>query len=175
MKFHTTQDRFIPFLQNIQTHFDASQNSIHKARNEIKIITQNNQKLNIKSFKKPHFLNKIIYTFFKNSKAKKSYLNAIKIQPFTPKPIAYVEFFKLGLLDRSYYISEHFEYDFTIRQPLLDLSFPNKEIIFKEFAKFTLKLHEQNILHKDYSPGNILIKQKNDLYFYNSRYKSNGV
>ncbi len=59
----------------------------------------------VKYFKIPYFINKIVYTFFKKSKAQKSYEYALKIKDFTPKPIGYIEFYKFGLLDESYFVS----------------------------------------------------------------------
>jgi serine/threonine protein kinase len=151
-------------IHEIRERFKDASNSIHKARNEIKIIDYNEKKLVVKSFKIPNMLNKIVYTFFKDSKAKKSYDNAIKISAFTPKAIAYVEFQKSGLLDESYFISENFEYDFTIREPLLDENFSQREAIFQAFASFSHQLHEEGIYHLDYSPGNILIKKEKEGY-----------
>ena len=90
----------------------------------------------------------------------------LKIKDFTPKPIGYIEFYKFGLLDESYFVSEKFDYDFTIREPLLDINFPNKNEIFKAFAQFTFDLHENGIYHLDYSPGNILIKKENDNFIF---------
>ena len=157
---------FESFLCNIKQFFKENSNTIHKARNEIKVIEHENQKLVVKSFKIPHFINKIVYTFFKKSKAQKSYEYALKIKDFTPKPIGFIEFYKMGLLNESYFISEKFEYDFTIREPLLDINFPNKNEILKAFARFTHSLHQSCIYHLDYSPGNILIKkEKNDFIF----------
>ncbi|MCW9026646.1 MAG: hypothetical protein OQJ77_04950, partial [Thiovulaceae bacterium] len=66
------------------------------------------------------------------------------------------------LIYDSYFVSENFDFDFTIREPLLDEKFSNKENILKKFVKFTYELHENNILHLDYSPGNILIKKEDD-------------
>ncbi len=154
------------FITNIRQYFRNSSNSIHKARNEIKIIKYNNNELVIKSFKVPHIINKIAYSFFRDSKAKKSYDYSIKIIDFVPKPVAYIEFEKFGLIDDSYFVSENFNYDFTIREPLLDKNFQNREEVFQAFARFTLKLHNQNIFHKDYSPGNILIKKEKDTYIF---------
>jgi len=153
-------------INNILNLFHNSRQIIHKARNEIKVVTYKNKNYVIKSFKVPNLINKIIYTFFKSSKAKKSYDNSIKIEDFVPKPIGYFENFKFGLLHDSYFVSEQFKFDFTIREPLLDSSFMDKESIFKQFANFTFKLHQQGILHKDYSPGNILIKKDNDNYIF---------
>ena len=139
------------FLCNIKKFFNENKETIHKARNEIKVIIYENKKVVVKSFKIPHFINKIVYTFFKKSKAQKSYEYALKINEFTPKPIGYVEFYKFGLLNESYFVSEKFEYNFTIREPLLDINFPNKNEILKSFAKFTFDLHQAGIFHFDYS------------------------
>ncbi len=164
LKMKVSDNKYESFLVNIRNYFNKSEQSIHKARNEIKIIDYNSIQYVIKSFKIPHFINKIVYTFFRDSKAKKSYDNSIKIIDFVPKPIGYIEFKKFGLLYDSYFISENFNYDFTIRELLFDDSFEDKEIILKEFATFTNRLHEQGIYHLDYSPGNILIKKENDKY-----------
>ena len=167
-KFTINEDfkHFKDFLENIKEHFATSKNSIHKARNEIKVINYQNSDLVVKSFKVPNFLNRIIYTFFRSSKAKKSYEYAIKIASFTPKPIGYIEFYENTLLANSYFVSEKFDYSFTIREPLLDANFPNKEKIFKDFAKFSHSLHEAEIYHLDFSPGNILIKEQNGEYIF---------
>ncbi|HHD81924.1 MAG TPA: hypothetical protein ENK82_06475 [Campylobacterales bacterium] len=160
------QEAFASFFENIKKHFLQSDTSIHKARNEIKIIEHNTGKCVVKSFKIPHLLNKIIYTFFRTSKAYKSYAYSLKIAPYAPEAIGYVEFRKFGLLHDSYYVSEYFDYDFTIREPLLEVDFEDRETIFKAFAKFTYELHEKEILHLDYSPGNILIKKEENGYTF---------
>ena len=157
---------FEDFILNIQSHFNENTQTIHKARNELKIISYQNIQTIVKSFKTPNLLRRVIYTYFRDSKAKKSYDNSIKLQKFTPKPIGYIEFFKSRLINESYFISEKFEYDFTIREPLLDDAFEDRDTIFKAFARFTFELHQKNILHQDYSPGNILIKKENDEYIF---------
>ena len=166
MKIGLIDKQYDFLLKEIKSHFQNSSNSIHKARNEIKIINYKDREYVVKSFKIPHLLNKIIYTFFKNSKAQKSYENSIKIVDFVPKPIGYIEFKKFGLICDSYFVSENFRYDFTIREPLLDKDFLDKKEIFKQFAEFTFDLHQNDILHLDYSPGNILIKKGKDRYIF---------
>jgi len=158
--------KFHNFLLDIKSYFKKNDNSIHKARNELKIITYENIDIVVKSFKVPNLLRRIFYTYFRDTKAKKSYDNSIKIGDFTPKPIGYIEFFKGELLDESYFIAKKFDYDFTIREPLLDKNFANREVIFKAFAFFTYQLHESNIFHNDYSPGNILIKEDEIGYIF---------
>lgn len=157
---------FKEFLLNIKLHFSSNQNTIHKARNELKIINLSDIDTVVKSFKVPHLLNRIVYTFFKDSKAKKSYEYSQKIGKFTPNPIGYIEFYNSSLLENSYFVSERFEYDFTIREPLLQEDFEDREEVFRAFARFTLELHNTNIFHDDYSPGNILIKKENGVLIF---------
>lgn len=159
-------NNFQDFVLNIKEYFYQNTNTIHKARNELKIISYNSLDTVVKSFRIPNIINQIAYSFFRDSKAKKSYEYSLKISDFTPEPIAYVEFYKFKLLKESYFISKKFDYDFTIREPLLDNNFANKIDIFKAFAKFTLELHNSNIFHNDYSPGNILIKKEQDDYIF---------
>jgi len=165
-ELNQTCKNFQEFLLNIKSYFKANQNTIHKARNEIKVINHQNIDLVVKSFKIPNILNRVTYTFICNTKAKKSYEYALKIGDFTPKPIGYIEFYENFLLKNSYFISEKFDYDFTIREVLLKENFPQKEQIFKAFALFTYSLHEKGIYHLDYSPGNILIKKQNDEFIF---------
>lgn len=154
------------FVENIKEFFNKSQNTVHKARNEIKIINYENQDFVVKSFKVPHILNRVIYTFFRSSKAKRSYEYSLKIASFSPKPIGYIEFYDSFLIKDSYFISEKFDYDFTAKELLFSDNFPNKDDILKEFAKFTYILHENEIYHLDYSPGNILIKKEDGEYVF---------
>jgi len=149
------------FVLNIQDYFKQNSNTIHKARNEIKIVEFDNKNFVVKSFKKPSLLKAIYYT--KNSsKAKRSYAYSMKLGDFTPEPIGYIEFYENNKLADSFYISEYFEYDYTIKDPLREVGFINKEEVLKEFATFSSSLHDKGILHLDYSAGNILIKKDDD-------------
>lgn len=164
MKCEISAAKYRVLVEDATTYFSQATQTIYDGRNSLKITRYNNENLVIKSFKIPHIINRIAYTFFRDSKAKKSYTHAIKIDDFTPKPIGYVEYFRLGLLAESYYICEKYEYDFTIREPLTQKNFKDKEAIFDAFATFSFSLHSYNIEHLDYSPGNILIKKSNDGY-----------
>jgi serine/threonine protein kinase len=165
-QINSKHQAFTNFLLDIKSYFFENTQTIHKARNELKIINYNGLDSVVKSFKTPHLLNRVVYTFFRDSKAKKSYEYSLRIGDFTPQPIGYIEFFENFLLKESYFISEQFKYDFTIREPLLDANFENREEIFKAFGRFTYELHKANILHQDYSPGNILIKKENGIFLF---------
>ncbi len=156
---------FKDFLFNIKKYFSENKNTIHKARNELKIIKSNDIDTVVKAFRIPNFINQIVYAYFRNSKAKKSYLNAIKLEQLninTPQPIGYIEFYESFLFKESFFISKRFEYDFTIREPLRNHELPNREDIIKKFVAFTYNLHKNDVYHKDYSAGNILVLKKDN-------------
>ncbi len=169
MKYKVTNKNFIQLILNIKQYFNNTSNkTLFKKRNIIKLIEYNNNQYVIKSFKIPHLLNKIVYNFFRDSKAKRSYENSVKLEQLninTPKPIGYIEFNSLLFFNDSYYISEFFDYDFEIRAVFKNKEFPNRKIILKQFVQFTYNLHQKGVYHIDYSPGNVIIKKIDDNNF----------
>jgi len=162
MKYEISDTVYKELIQNIRVYFSKANTSIWDRRNKIKIISFHKEEVTIKSFKIPHFMNKIVYTFLRDSKAKRSYDNSMEILEFVPKPIGYAEYKNFGLLYDSYFVCEKYAYDFTIREVLIENNFEDRDNIFKEFATFTHALHLKGVVHLDYSPGNILIKKMSD-------------
>jgi hypothetical protein len=159
-------ENFKEALLNIQTIFKSSDESIHKARNELKIVELHGIKCVVKSFKVPHLINRIAYTHIREGKAKKSYTNALKLQALhvnTPEPIGIIEFFSSGLLSESYFISIYEPYDFTIRE-VFHHKVEDTQNILKEFAHFSYDIHQKGVWHVDYSLGNILITKQTNGY-----------
>ena len=131
-------------------------------RNTIKNVTIQDLDLNIKSFKVPHLINRIAYSFFRKSKANRSFDYAndlIKKGIKTPKPFAYFEYSNLKLLHKSFYVSEQLSYDLTYRELITGLNYPDYDNILREFTRFTFDLHEKGVNFLDHSPGNTLIKK----------------
>ncbi|WP_282126832.1 lipopolysaccharide kinase InaA family protein [Marinifilum flexuosum] len=154
------------FINELPQKFDTSGESIYKGRNEIKVFDCDGIKLNVKSFKIPHLINKVAYAWLRGSKAKHSFeygMRLIHLGVETPEPVAYIEIRKNGLLYSSYYICLHHMYDYTIREIVLGEREYEKELIEK-FAEFTYNKHQAGVLHLDYSPGNILISEKQNQY-----------
>ncbi|RAR69991.1 hypothetical protein CLV55_11434 [Flavobacterium aciduliphilum] len=137
---------------------------VQGSRNAIKTNFLGEEKVSIKFFQKPSFLKAIMYSFFRSTKAKRSYEYAnylIENNINTPFPIAYVEFKnRWGLLQESYYICKHIAYDFTIRELIHDPLFPDRTSILEQFTIFTFQLHEARVHFLDHSPGNTLIVKK---------------
>lgn len=166
MRFGYVSKEFKGFVLNIKEAFESSGQTLFKQRNTIKVLEFNGSKYAIKSFKVPNFVNKIAYRYFRDSKAKRSYLNShelIKRGIDTPKPIGYIEHGAL-LLGNSFYISAFFEFDFEIRDVLKDPNFKDREQILKEFVRFSYNLHNKGVYHYDYSPGNVLIRKNGNNY-----------
>ena len=131
-------------------------------RNTIKLFLLEGKTINIKSFKEPNFINKIVYRYFRKSKAKRSFEFATYLidNGFgTPQPYAFAENFDwIGLAD-SYYASEHLQADLTFRELVEIPDYAERDKILRQFTRFSYLLHQKGIEFKDHSPGNTLIKK----------------
>lgn len=159
----TSQD-YEPFTEEIERYFSQSDIVLQDERNTIKEVKFNNKIFIVKSYKVPGAINGFIYTYLRKSKVWRAYEYGLKIVKFTPKVVARIEYFQ-PLLGKSYLICERFDADFNMRAPLFK-KHPDKNKIFEQFAEFVFELHQNNIIHKDLSPGNILIKQSNQGYIF---------
>jgi len=134
-------------------------------RNVIKLFEFEGKTINIKSFKVPHFINKIAYKYFRKSKARRSFEYAstlLEKEIGTPQPIAYFENFNWIGLNQSYFVSEHLQCDLTFRELVQIPDFPDHENILRQFTQFSFDLHQKGIEFLDHSPGNTLIKKSSN-------------
>lgn len=151
-----------PFIEKLPHSFGQGGEILQNKRNTIKVFEVNGLSINVKRYRVPLFINRIIYTFFRKTKASKAYFNALEVlrRGFdTPKSIAYIEQYRSGLLHWSYFISLQCPF----RQEMRDYYFgplPGNETLIKAFARYTAALHESGICHEDYSPGNVLIREQ---------------
>jgi glycosyltransferase involved in cell wall biosynthesis len=151
------------FVYSLPERFEKEGNTIHAGRNTIKVFEEKGEKIVVKSFRKPIFVNQIIYGIFRASKARRSYEYAQKLLQLgigTPQPIGYYEQRNFCLFSTSYYISFQSECDADFRDLINNSNFANRNHILKAIARFTAQLHEKGIWHRDYSAGNILFRQK---------------
>ena len=156
------------FVEKVPDIFESEGNTIYKGRNEIKVFKVGNIEVNVKRYKIPMMFNRIVYTYFRNSKGKRAfyYPQQLLEKGFeTPEPIAYIEMKKQGLIHFSYFISvqcsyTHSFYEFGNATP------EQYEEAAKAFAHYTAKLHDAQIYHKDYSPGNILFDKVDGEYHF---------
>jgi len=139
-------------------------------RNVIKIVTVEDEDLNIKAFKIPNIINQIAYGFFRKSKARRSFEYAKKLDELaigTPKPVGYFEYKSWSFFRKSFYVSAQLDCDITYRELTKNFNYPDYDIILRAFTRFTFSLHEKGIHFLDHSPGNTLIKKQGDAFdFY---------
>ncbi len=155
-------------LEALLDSFSQNGDLIHDARNQIKVFKWSGGELVIKSFKVPHLLNKFVYSFIREPKAKRSFdysLELLRRGVGTPAPMGYLLESKQCLLNRSYYISEKFDYDYTFH----DVFYKRVELhplLLKSFANFVFDLHSKGVLHLDFTPGNILVKKNAEDFLF---------
>ncbi|TWO32682.1 Kdo domain containing protein [Seonamhaeicola sediminis] len=156
-------------LRSLIKDFDSIKGGIGK-RNVIKIVNFNGVNINIKAFKIPNIINQVAYSFFRNSKAQRSFEYANKLIDMgvgTPRPMAYFEFKSGILFKKSFYVSQQLDCDYTYRELIHDFDIPDYDNILRAFTRFTFGLHEKGIHFLDHSPGNTLIKKnKSEYNFY---------
>ncbi len=161
--------KYKKLIEDIRSIFQKSKQKVFEVRNTIKVIDFEGESLVIKSYKIPHLLNRFVYKYFRDSKAKKSYYNSLRLQELginISKPIGYANFGKY-LLEDSYFISEKIDFDFHIKEVIQNKTLENRDSIFKQFAHFVRDLHDKGVFHQDFSAGNILIKVEDENYkFY---------
>ena len=153
-------------IKNILDNFTVSGRVFDdRQRNQIRLFELNGKIVNVKSFKIPNSINKIIYRYFRKSKARRSFEFALKLIDLgigTPKPIAYFENFDFIGLKDSYYVCEHLEDVFEFRALVQNEDFNQRESIIRQFVGFSYKMHQKGVEFLDHSPGNTLIKDNND-------------
>ncbi len=151
------------FGQITQTGIPTQAVDIYKGRNRVvKLNVPGFGDINIKEFRIPHAINRVVYGNFRRSKARRAYEFAIKLRQIgfnTPTPLAYIEIRSMRLLGLSYFISQQLDgyqdmrniHDYTDKERLLD-----------QLAELMTRLHNAGVFMKDFSQGNILWKLTDD-------------
>jgi serine/threonine protein kinase len=140
-------------------------------RNVVKKISFEETSLVVKSFSGMYFFNRLAYSLFRKSKAQRSFEYAMQLQKLrinTPQPIAYIDIYKIGLLQESYYLSK---YDpvtnlYDILNYNINAETFERKSLLNAFAHFVSYLHNNGIFHADLSISNVLVhNEQNSLSF----------
>lgn len=151
------------FLENLPSTFAQSGEVVYNARNQIRKITVEELTIGVKSYGIPMFVNRIIYSFLRPSKAERAFVYATKLIEKginTPDPVAYIEEKRGGLLSNSFFIYIYESEVTHIREEMLGHS-GGKEFE-KALASFIADMHNKGVLPLDMSPGNILWKYNSE-------------
>lgn len=159
-------DKYLGLKDNLLEmieQFDHSGNLlVEGSRNRICVFEAAGIQLNIKYFQVPNFFNKLVYSYIRKSKARRSFeygMKLLELGVLTPEPIAWAEERKISGLARSFYLSKQLTENITFRDLIEQPASETRDAIIRAFTRFTWGLHQKNILFLDHSPGNTLIKK----------------
>ena len=155
------------FVSNIPELFDQEGELVYIARNQLKHFNVEGYDVIVKRYREPHLVNRIAYTYFRPSKAKRAYEYAFKLLKLgvdSPAPIAYIEQYKSGLLTYGYFVSVY-EKNYSVIRDFMS-GIQTDELLLKALSLYIADLHAKGILHLDMSPGNILYLKEADNYHF---------
>lgn len=165
---HPEYEYLRPFVEKLPDVFEKEGEVIYTGRNLIKVMQAGDLKVNVKRYRRPSFLNRLIYTFIRKPKGLRAFTYPQKLLYLgfeTPCPIAYIEERQSGLIAYSYFVSVQSPYTQNFYQ-FGDTDIEDCREVMTVFARYTARLHEAGIYHRDYSPGNILFDKIDDEYHF---------
>lgn len=121
----------------------------------------------VKKYKRHDWLKRVVYTFFRPNKARRSYENAIELRRRgfeTPHEVAYIEEKSHGLLTQVYYICAYTSKG-PIRTELIDKE-PFDDKLAVAYARYVASLHTAGVLHRDLNPTNVLYEKVDGNYAF---------
>lgn len=156
------------YIESLPGRIDSEGETVHDGRNLIKVFTTaDGLRLNVKRYHAPRLLNAVVYsTGLRKPKGLRAYeyparLIAAGIE--TPEAVAYIEERCCGLLGKSYFVSVQCPYRHRFYE-VLDMPSDEYLPLAESFARFTASMHKAGMLHRDYSPGNILWTRDGGVY-----------
>jgi len=158
------------FAKELPSIFNKEGDTLYADRNRIKqfVVDESDsilKKVVVKRYKFPNIIQRIVYSFFRQSKAKRAFHNAIKLRGFgidTPKEIAFLEEWKNGLFAYGYYLSGYNNAP-AIRERMNREDFD--AVMAEDFARFAAELHKKGILFHDLNSTNVLYHPQNDGHY----------
>ncbi len=157
---HEGYEHMEMFIESLPDIFERDGVTLWQARNVVKRFSVDGEEIVVKHYKSPNAVQRIAYSFFRPGKAKRAYCYAdemLKRGIYTPAPVAYIEVYRHGLLNDSYFLSTVTDYK-PLFPVLVDT--PDYDTSLAEAAAiFMASLHAKEVLHGDPNLNNILYKQ----------------
>ena len=138
---------------------------IYDKRNTVARFFDGQQTFIVKRFKQPNFIQRVVYSFFRRSKAQRAYLYAEAFQSRgidTPQRVAYIEQTKGGLFSIGYFVS--LEAQGTESHLLLREVKDYDPELAAAVARQVVLMHSRGILHGDLNLSNFLCRTTPDGY-----------
>ena len=136
--------RYRSFVESIAEDFSTNGEMIYNKRNVVKSFDEDGMRLVVKRYKVPLFVQRVAYTWFRPSKAKRAYVFGLRLQELginTPEPVGCVEKKRCGLFRQGYFISTYTEHDSLKHHRDELLAEP---IFFDSYVRFLIEMHEKS-------------------------------
>lgn len=148
------------FVEQLPLRFNDEGTLVQDRRNTIKMFVCNDgTELIVKRYHLPRNINRLVYSLgIRKPKGERAYLyveRLLKKGIESPTPIAYIEEREWGLLGYSYLVSLKCPYEHR----MYELGYATAETyepFAQAFGEYCARLHEADILHRDFTPGNVL-------------------
>ncbi len=148
------------WLERLPEEFSRLGEVIYDKRNQLRVVTApDGTVVNIKRYRTPRQPNRLVYSLgIRQPKGLRAFRYPSRLLERgidTPEPIAYIEQRHWGMLGECYFVS--------VQSPLCHTLYEagnaaegTYEALADALGRFTAAMHESEVLHLDYSPGNIL-------------------
>ena len=161
-------------IRDLHWALDAGGVTLHSGRNLIRTATISEPsggsiEVAVKAFRVPARLRGFVYARIRPSKAWRSMAHAERLLELgigTPDPVACIECEYAGCLRESYYICRYWPPDFDLTGLLYrgGSADGRTEPLLEQLARFTFRQHDKGVLHRDYNPGNILVRTRGESF-----------
>lgn len=153
--------QFEGFLTEVLNRSYNAENVYRNFRNTVEDVTVDGLRVVVKIFKKPTEFNRVVYSFIRPTKAKRSYeysLRLLSLGVDVPQPIGYVEKKKGLFFHTGCYVCVYTDY-----RPVTDfkdkpLDNPQIAAFVDALAEYAASFHSMGLLHNDFNIDNILYK-----------------
>lgn len=134
--------------------------TLHSGRNTVKAFTVNGSRLVVKRYKRPNIAQRVVYTLFRKTKARRAYEYAAELRRrgiTTPREVAYIEQGDGGWFATGYFISSCCPDPPAFGPLVRDAEFDRK--LADALASFIVEMHSKGVLHGDMNLGNFLYRR----------------
>ena len=171
MRINKKYEHLRRWLEKLPEQFEQLGEVIYDKRNQLRVIEAPDGTLvNAKRYCVPRQPNRLVYSLgIRPPKGRRAFLYPTPLLERgidTPEPIAYIEQRnRWGLLGESYFVSVQSPLSHTLYE-FGDAQKGTYEEMARELGQFTALMHDREVLHLDYSPGNILWDKDDDGYHF---------
>lgn len=149
------------FVTSLPQRFEGGEGEvIYDGRNQLRRFNAEGKSLIVKSFRAPNLVNRFVYGWLRSSKAQRSFEYAAHLRSLgigSPAPVGWLTERNGLLFGHSYYACLESTLPYTYKDIMAGtLEADLERRALEAIGHTTARLHDNGMLHKDYSRGNIL-------------------